>query len=218
MITNDDDVPDFLAVTPPLLVSLGLILFHGGDLEDAMIETTWIATKRRRPEVVAMVRGQTMGMLKNTFLVQYRGAVTDAGLLARLSEIEARLNAAVELRNEFVHASWRAEHAKGRYPVLRKRIPKDTGQEQITAVSPEEILEVVAILEEIANAIWELAVKTAEALGEPAPEYLVRQYTDWELPGAPAPLRPMSSASRVTPTKKPRATKPRSAKRPKKRR
>ena len=56
-------------------------------------------------------------------------------------------------------------------------------------MSPEEILEVAAILEAVANAIWELAGTTAEAVGEPVPEYLVRQYTDWELPVAPAPLK-----------------------------
>jgi HAMP domain-containing protein len=104
-----------------------------------------------------------LGNLVKEFVSAYRRRVHAEPLLARLNALEPRVTAAVERRNEFVHATW-AFGAAG--VVHRTRRPRrGEVREELTAMRPEHITAVADEIGDVAEAIGEFWDETVSFLG-----------------------------------------------------
>jgi hypothetical protein len=144
---------------------LGYLAVYANELDDRLFELYWIITQRPRNEVVAELGGHTLGVLKNRFLAAYP-MLSDQALVAKFAAVEDRLKRAVELRNEYMHASW-AVCPDGW--IQRERRPRDRPVEHIVRMMPSHIEDAANEIAAVGALLDDLHDQTMEALGGKLP-------------------------------------------------
>lgn len=89
-----------------LLGGLGYLLVTANDLDDALVDLYWIVSGEAEVDLIRAVRRETLGSLTDLVITTYERRVSDARLLQQLAALKPCLKAAVNVRNEFIHASY----------------------------------------------------------------------------------------------------------------
>ncbi|MCG5054098.1 MAG: hypothetical protein KA712_14130 [Myxococcales bacterium] len=114
---DGDSEPDF---SETFLRELGQLVVQANYLEEALIDLLWITARLDEVTLLRTVRGKTLGALVQLVKDQAT-ALRSLGLQNEFDKVNAALDDALDVRNQFVHASWVFE---GNGRVERRTIPK----------------------------------------------------------------------------------------------
>lgn len=89
-----------------LLGGLGYLLVHANYLDDALVDLYWLVSGKTEVELIRTVRDGTLGGLCQLVPRAYERRVSDAQLLQQLAALKPKLAAALDVRNEFIHARY----------------------------------------------------------------------------------------------------------------
>jgi hypothetical protein len=149
-----------LDITEELCLELGRFLIAANSLESSIFELYVGLTAEPREDVVHRARGWTLGVLVNAFVAVFRQHVRAGQHLEAFDRLEPRLRAAVDRRNEYVHASWwLAEDQRGHERYRRPR----AGGEELARRSPEEVFSSTHDLWRLADELAWLTNELAES-------------------------------------------------------
>jgi hypothetical protein len=147
-------------ITEELCLELGRFLVAANRLESSIFELYVGLTAEPREEVVHRARGWTLGGLMNAFVATFREHVRAGRHVEAFDRLEPQLRAAVDRRNEYVHASWwLTEDQRGHERYRRPR----AGGEELARRSPEEVFSITHELWRLADELAWLTDELAEA-------------------------------------------------------
>jgi hypothetical protein len=148
------------------LRALGWLLLQANLFEDALIDLYWlVADKPEWQDAVADMQGLTLGNIWGRRVRdEYEKRIQDASLRARFDGLKPRIEEAIDLRNQFVHASWSFEVA--RQLMHRTRRPLSGVLEEFQKMKVEDVEAAAERIGTAAEEIMHLYDDTEEATRE----------------------------------------------------
>jgi hypothetical protein len=108
------------------LRALGYLVVQSNYLEDALKDLYWIVTKQTWPKVYDDLRRLTLGPLVEKVVDAFEKRFPTGEFKDRLDRFKPDLERAVEVRNQYVHASWAFDNAKAE--MEHRRLPRQAGR------------------------------------------------------------------------------------------
>ncbi len=146
-----------------LLGGLGYLLVQANYLDDALVDLYWIVAGKTETELIRAVRGKTLGELRWMVTKAYETRIADPKLRADLDALKLQLEAALQARNDFIHASY----VFGRTSLQHTRRPK-TGPavEKIRTLHIEDLekaIDIIGHAQDAALALYDATVEHVPA-------------------------------------------------------
>ena len=148
------------------LRSLGYFLVQANYFEEALLDTYWAATGYDREAAVQAVRRLTLGPMKDLVVETVERGFQGHEIQLRMTRLRPDLDNAVNLRNQFIHASWTFDHAREEM-IRERRIRRGQVAQELRRLKVSDVEQATQVVGDLAQSLWE---EIFDLIGE------VRQY------------------------------------------
>ncbi len=154
------------------LRALGYLLVQANMLDSALIDLYWAASNKMRGDVLEDVRGKPSGVLLQLTERAFEARFPSGELRDLFEKLKPELRNAVDVRNQFVHASWAFDDQNEQ--MHRERLPKAKGAvQEMRRLKVSDVEAAIDIIGGASETIWfELYDRVAEIEPRPRAELL----------------------------------------------
>ncbi len=150
------------------LRALGWVALQGGMLEEALVDLYWAAKGLEEQALIKEVRDLTLGGLKKRVMDALHQWSSEPELQARAQALSPKLDEAVRLRNEHIHAGW----VFGANHVERNRHPRGgVVRGEHMEMTVQDVEQVGDVIGDTAEEVWELYDEVVERAPRLPPRY-----------------------------------------------
>lgn len=150
------------------LQALGWVALQGGMLEEALVDLYWATKGLEETALIKEVRDLTLGVLKKRVMDALHQWSSEPELQTRAQALSPKLDEAVRLRNEHIHAGW----VFGSEYVERNRHPRGGAiRGERIQMTARDVAHAGEAIGDAAEEVWELYDEVVKRAHHLPPRY-----------------------------------------------
>ena len=139
-----------------ILSALGYLLVQANYLDDALVDLYWLVAGKTEVDLILAVRGKTSGSLCQVVVEAFEARVADPGLRAQFDSLKPKLDEAIRVRNEFIHASYVFAQTSLKHRRLPKTGPAVEKNRTLSVGDVEAAIDVLGEAQEETYAMYDV--------------------------------------------------------------